>query len=76
MNIGLMWFNNDPMKTRNTKIDEAADFYQKKYGIRPNLAWVNPVEMPDGAVNTTPGGVNVKISRSIIPNNYWIGMSG
>lgn len=42
MNIGLLWFDNDPQTALKTKVDRAADYYQRKYGRSPDLCVVHP----------------------------------
>jgi len=68
MNIGLSWFDNskDPIET---KIKKAVEFYHNKYKKVANMVWINP-SMP------TPepiSGIQIKTSKSILPNHFWIG---
>ena len=42
MDTGMLWFDNDPRKDLNTKINLAADYYFKKYGRKPDLCFVHP----------------------------------
>jgi hypothetical protein len=42
MNIGMLWFDNDPKVNLDTKIERAAIFYAKKYGKNPTLCFVHP----------------------------------
>ena len=46
MNIGMLWFDNNKIETINTKIEHAAQYYQKKYGIVPTLCYIHPSMMP------------------------------
>lgn len=45
MNIGMLWFDNDPKKSLQQKIDGAVQYYEKKYGRKPNLVFVHPTMM-------------------------------
>jgi hypothetical protein len=42
MNIGMLWFDNDPKANLDTKIERAALYYAKKYGKHPTLCFVHP----------------------------------
>ena len=42
MNIGMLWFDNDPKVNLDTKIERAAIYYAKKYGKNPTLCFVHP----------------------------------
>jgi hypothetical protein len=42
MEIGMLWFDNDPQLALGDKISKAADYYQSKYRQTPNLCFVHP----------------------------------
>ena len=66
--IGMIWFDNSSLPL-STKIRQAIDYYQKKYGAIPTKIMVNPkdfVECNEFAIEK---------SRSIMRNNIWLGMS-
>ena len=42
MQIGLMWYDDDPRKTIEMKIEQAATRYREKYGHAPNACYVHP----------------------------------
>jgi len=42
MNVGMLWFDNDPRTALTVKVARAADYYQKKYGLVPDLCLVHP----------------------------------
>jgi len=70
MNTGLLWFDNDPKKSIADKVTAAATYYQHKYGLLPNLAFLNPKTCP----NPQPVGlIQLRTIRSILPNHIWIG---
>lgn len=72
MNIGMLWYDNDPITDLNSKIIQAAHYYKKKYGIAANQCMVNPKMLPE----------NLKVSKqikivgnpTILPNHIWIGI--
>jgi hypothetical protein len=76
MNIGLLWFENDPKKSLEQRVKEAADFYQNKHGHAPTLCFVHPSFYPAQPDNKPliSAGVEVRPFRSVMPNHYWIGV--
>ena len=43
MNVGMLWFDNDPRTALTTKVARAADYYRQKYGLVPDLCLVEPL---------------------------------
>jgi hypothetical protein len=79
MNIGMLWFDNDPKVDLPQKVTRAADYYRKKYGEAPTLCYVNPAMLDKDAAGkgekpAVP--VEVKSSATIMPNHLWIGKNG
>jgi hypothetical protein len=72
MNIGMLWFDNDPKADIASKIARAAEYYQKKYGFTADLCYVHPSMLKDG-INKA-GRVQIKTTRSVLPNHFWIGI--
>ncbi len=42
MNVGMLWFDNDPRTALTAKVARAADYYRQKYGLVPDLCLVHP----------------------------------
>jgi hypothetical protein len=76
MNVGMLWYDNDPRTALNTKVARAADYFRKKYGLVPDLCLVHPSmlakALPD-VVEGPVGKVSVRPNRLIQPNHLWIG---
>jgi hypothetical protein len=75
MNVGMLWFDNDPRTPLSAKVSRAADYYYQKYGLVPDLCLVNPSmldERPDPIERRT-GKVTVRSNRAILPGHLWIG---
>jgi hypothetical protein len=73
MDVGMMWFDPDPRAGLGDKIERAAAYYRGKYGCTPTLCYVHPATAGVGsppAVN----GVEVRTTRSVLPNHYWLGV--
>jgi hypothetical protein len=81
MNIGMLWFDNDPKTEVSAKIARAASYYRDKYGKTPNLCFVHPSMLgatPQGNGNGSfkGGPIEVRTSPTIRPNHFWIGVDG
>ena len=92
MNVGMLWFDNDPKVDLEAKIERAADYYRSKYGKKPTLCFVHPSMLIVGAFkNGQPGndasqpapnkrlancGIEIRSNRSVLPNHFWIGVNG
>lgn len=79
MNIGMLWFDNDQKVDLATKIKRAAEYYEKKYGVHPNLCYVHPSMTPADGEKTpqetlTRNGIVIKPNRRILPNHFWLGV--
>jgi hypothetical protein len=76
MNVGMLWFDNDPRTALRAKIERAADYYRQKYGLVPDLCLVHPSMLagprPE-SVEATAGHVVVRPNRAILPGHLWIG---
>lgn len=71
MQIGLLWYDDDPRKSLESKIEQAAERYRQKYGRSPNACYVNPALVGNGAGHT---GLRVLPARSLRLNYLWIGI--
>ena len=81
MNIGMLWFDNDPKSEIDAKIERASVYYRKKYGKVPNVCFVHPsmLNLPatsNGKNLIKSGSIEVRISPTIRPNHFWIGVNG
>jgi hypothetical protein len=75
MNIGMMWYDNDPKETLEAKIQRAADFYLKKHGVKPNFCFVNPgVTAQFGGGELHVGSITLRPMRAVLPGHLWIGV--
>lgn len=80
MDIGMLWFDNDPKTDIVDKIMRAAAYYRRKYGKTPDLCFIHPTMMPDtNSASRLPHeklpNVEVRASKSIRPNYFWIGFN-
>lgn len=73
MNIGMLWFDNDPKTDMNGKIERAVAYYRSKYGQSPNLCFVHPSMLADSA--SPPARVEIRTNQAVRPNHFWIGIN-
>ena len=67
MKYGMLWFDNSD-KVLEEKLRVASEYYEKKYGERPNTCHVNAKETAD------MNGVRIVSDPTILPNHIWIGV--
>lgn len=72
MHTGMLWFDNS--KTILTiKIQKAVEYYEKKYGYKPNLCLIHP-SMMDNAKPILTSGITVRPYRPVLPGHIWVGI--
>jgi hypothetical protein len=67
----MLWFDNDKSADLVTKIQRAAAYYKDKYGRSVNTCYIHPAMVTNPV--TVPG-IEIKTSRSVIPNHFWMGI--
>jgi hypothetical protein len=72
MNVGMLWFDNDPKSDLTMKIDRAAEYYRSKYGQTPNLCFVHPSMLDN--VSPSQRQIEVRSNSSVRPNHFWLGI--
>ncbi len=80
MEIGMLWFDNDPKAELAEKIQRAAAYYRQKYGKTPDLCFIHPTMLSkngnDAVSQPSPvPNVEVRPSKSVLPNYFWIGVN-
>ena len=73
MNLGMLWFDNDPKTNLVSKIKQAAEYYRQKYGAVPNLCLVHPSMLADKT--TEESRIAVRAYRPVLPGYLWIGLA-
>lgn len=68
MNTGMLWLKSHE-KPQLDAILEASAYYERKYGVRPDVAFVNPAELPERA----PDGIKVEPMKEVLKKYLWIG---
>ena len=73
MKIGMLWFDNEPTKTLEAKVGEAATYFEGKYGLAPDTCFAHPLASGELGVLQV-GGVMVRPTHQVLPNHLWIGV--
>jgi hypothetical protein len=71
MHTGMLWFDNS-QATITVKIQNAMDYYAKKYGRTPDLCLVHPsmIEKQKPEIE----GLTVQPYRPVLPGHIWVGI--
>jgi len=75
LNVGLLWFDNDPKTDLPAKVQRAAQYFQRKYGQQPTLCYVHPSMLPEEHPLTVDA-IQVKGAPIIQPHHFWLGVNG
>ena len=73
MKTGLLWFDNDPKRPLEEKIQEAAQRYQAKFGAQPNTCYVNSESVAEESKHV--GQLQVLGAPFVLPDHFYIGVS-
>ena len=73
MKVGWMWFDNDPKRSIEEKIQGAVQRYRTKFGRFPNTCYVNDRTITGDGFRS--GRVRVIAARNILPHHFWLGVS-
>jgi len=82
MNIGMLWFDNDPKVELTTKVERAAIYYRNKYGRSPTLCFVHPSMLAESipakneTTNIKASSIEIRSTPTVLPNHFWIGVNG
>jgi hypothetical protein len=72
MKMGMLWYDDDPKADLRAKVHRAAEYYQKKYGVRPNLCFVHPSMLNQERLHLN--GIEVRTNHRVLRNHLWLGL--
>jgi hypothetical protein len=75
MKQGLLWFDNDPRRSLEEKIAQAAERYTQKFGKQPNTCYVNPEMALGTGKRKEVNKVRVVTAQNILPYHFWLGIA-
>jgi len=73
MSIGVLWFDDDPVRTLDEKVQAACGRHWIKFGTRANTVYVHPSEVETGltTVMTSGGGAQVIANKATLQHHYF-----
>ena len=71
MNIGMLWLDADQVRSLDDKVTRAAEYYQEKYGRSPELCYVNNKLLTE---ERSVGQIEIRPTKSVQVNHFWLGM--
>ena len=74
MREGLLWFDDDPRREMAEKVRQAAARYRQKFGIAPEVCYVNDRALDRAEVRI--GDLRVMPASTVLPHHFWIGRAG
>jgi hypothetical protein len=78
MQAGLLWYDSEPNRTIAAKAAAAAERFQQKFGVVPDVCYVNDKALKDGEL-TVPfhdGQLRLVPANNILLHHFWIGLAG
>jgi hypothetical protein len=73
MDMGMLWFDDNPAISIVDKVTKAAAYYASKYGRKPTVCFVNPGMLGSVSVDKN-SGIEIRTSRTIQNHHFWLGV--
>jgi hypothetical protein len=76
MEVGLLWYDNDPRRTLDDKVGNAARRYREKFGRLPNTCHVHSAACGRDRVCHLADlhtAVRLVVAPNILPHHFWLG---
>ena len=71
MNIGMLWFDSNHALTVSKRVEQAASYYEAKYGRVATLCFVHPSTLTEA---TKVGRTEIQPMDTVQPNHFWLGI--
>lgn len=72
MEVGLLWFDDNPKVQFANKVENAVRRYREKFGRAPDVCYVHPRTL--AGVMNMPNDVQVIALGSVRPDHFWVGV--
>ena len=73
MRVGMLWYDAQVGQPLPKRIERAAEYYERKYGGRPNLCVMHPTTA-ESANDTESVMKKLRVSDSVLPDHFWLGI--
>lgn len=76
MQAGLLWYDSEPSRTIAAKATAAAERFQQKFGLVPDVCYVSSKALKDGELSIPfhEGQLRLIPANNILLNHFWIGL--
>ena len=71
MEEGLLWYDDSPDRSLAQKVALAAARHYRKYGVVPNVCYVNASALGGGGCDVP--GIEVEPLKTVLRYHFWIG---
>jgi hypothetical protein len=87
MKEGLLWFDDDPRRQIDEKVQQAAARYRQKFGSAPDVCYVSEQTLASALRSGASAGVldrdemrvgdlRILPASTVRPHHFWIGRAG
>ena len=78
MQAGLLWYDSEPGRTVAAKAAAAAERFEQKFGVVPDVCYVNARTLQEGedSIPFHDGQLRLVPANNILINHFWIGLAG
>ena len=75
MQAGLLWFDSEPSRSTVVKATAAAERFEEKYGVTPDVCYVSERALKDGEMSMPfrEGKLRLVPASNMLVNHFWIG---
>jgi hypothetical protein len=79
MQTGLLWFDSDPDRELARKVEDAARRYKERFGVAPNICYVNQAALGGGELKLALQGSQAALLRvvpvsNVLLHHFWVGI--
>ncbi len=74
VNLGWLWFDNDPKTSLDAKVKRASGRFREKFGRQPQLCYVSPLALTER--ETICGRVEIKRAQNVLPGHFLFVVEG
>lgn len=68
VNLGWLWFDNDPKTSLEEKVGQASARFRQKFGCPPRMCYVSQKALAES--QPAPGSVQVRAASNVLPGHF------
>jgi len=74
MKEGLLWFDDDPRRQIDERVQQVATRYRQRFGSAPDVCYVNAQMLDRDEMRV--GDLRILPASTVRPHHFWIGRAG